>query len=108
MSAYGISFQRWCFFRLQHPGGPEVLEEVAGKDATKDFDDIGHSKDAIEQMKQYCIGDIVEAEKKANRSVTSDIDKEKQKKICIGVCSVLAIGVGVFLIYQGFKYFKSS
>lgn len=88
----------------QHPGGPEVLQENAGKEATKEFDDVGHSKDAIEQMKQYRIGDIVDEEKK---SVIND-DKEQKKKICIGVCSVLAIGVGVFIIYQGYKLLKSS
>lgn len=55
-------------------------------------------------MKQYRIGDIVDEEKK---SVIND-DKEQKKKICIGVCSVLAIGVGVFIIYQGYKLLKSS
>lgn len=30
-------------FHLQHPGGEEVLIEAAGKDATVDFDDVGHS-----------------------------------------------------------------
>lgn len=93
---------------MQHPGGPEVLEEVAGKDATKDFDDVGHSTDAVEQMKQYHIGDIVKDENKSKESVNSGSNQDKKKKICISVCSVLAIGVGVFLIYQSYKYIKSS
>uniref|UniRef100_A0A1B0BNV7 Cytochrome b5 n=1 Tax=Glossina palpalis gambiensis TaxID=67801 RepID=A0A1B0BNV7_9MUSC len=33
-------------FRDEHPGGEEVLIEVAGRDATKDFDEVGHSQDA--------------------------------------------------------------
>lgn len=82
-----------------------MLQENAAKDATKDFDDVGHSKDAIEQMKQYRIGDIVDEEKK--KSVITGEDEQK-KKICIGLCSVLAIGVGLFVIYQGYKLFKSS
>ena len=34
--------------------------EQAGNDGTEAFEDIGHSKDAIEMRKEYFIGDIVE------------------------------------------------
>ena len=30
----------------------------AGKDATVDFEDIGHSESAKEMMPQYCIGEV--------------------------------------------------
>ncbi|KAL4369439.1 hypothetical protein GQ457_05G001020 [Hibiscus cannabinus] len=45
-------------FLEEHPGGDEVLIAVAGKDATDDFEDIGHSDDARELMEKYCIGEI--------------------------------------------------
>ena len=41
-----------------HPGGPEILVENSGIDATEEYDDIGHSDDATEQMQEYCIGRV--------------------------------------------------
>ncbi|CAL8087799.1 unnamed protein product [Calicophoron daubneyi] len=45
-------------FRLEHPGGSEVLEGQAGKCASKAFDEVKHSFRARMWMKRYCIGDI--------------------------------------------------
>jgi cytochrome b involved in lipid metabolism len=41
-----------------HPGGAEVMLDVAGQDADEFFEDIGHSKDARAELKQYLIGDF--------------------------------------------------
>ncbi|KAH6951893.1 hypothetical protein DER45DRAFT_587560 [Fusarium avenaceum] len=41
-----------------HPGGPDVLTEAAGTDASEDFDNAGHSEDAFEIMKDLCVGKI--------------------------------------------------
>nr|XP_048322594.1 cytochrome b5-like [Ziziphus jujuba var. spinosa] len=43
-------------FLEEHPGGEEVLLESAGKDATKDFEDIGHSKAAKHLLLKYQVG----------------------------------------------------
>eukprot|EP01018_Ginkgo_biloba_P020095 Gb_19092 [translate_table: standard] len=45
-------------FMDDHPGGDEVLLSATGKDATDDFEDVGHSDSAREMMEQYCIGEI--------------------------------------------------
>ncbi|XP_077248467.1 cytochrome b5-like [Tasmannia lanceolata] len=45
-------------FMDEHPGGDEVLLAVTGKDATDDFEDVGHSTSAREMMADYCIGEI--------------------------------------------------
>ncbi|MBA0834308.1 hypothetical protein Goarm_006674, partial [Gossypium armourianum] len=42
-------------FLEDHPGGDEVLLAASGKDATNDFEDVGHSDDAREQMQKYYI-----------------------------------------------------
>jgi len=51
-------------FLDEHPGGEEVLLEQAGKDATENFEDVGHSTDARELMKDYHVGTIVEEDRK--------------------------------------------
>jgi len=45
-------------FLNDHPGGPDILLEYVGKDATNEFKDIGHSKDALELVQKYKIGNI--------------------------------------------------
>ena len=45
-------------FLEEHPSGEEVLREQAGGDATKNFEDIGHSTDARELSKTYIIGEV--------------------------------------------------
>ncbi|XP_011879844.1 PREDICTED: cytochrome b5-like [Vollenhovia emeryi] len=50
-------------FLNEHPGGEEVLLDHKGMDGSEDFDDVGHSKDAMELMKKYQVGVLVESEK---------------------------------------------
>ncbi|KAL4594709.1 cytochrome b5 [Castanea sativa] len=45
-------------FMEDHPGGDEVLLSATGKDATNDFEDVGHSDSAREMMEKYYIGEI--------------------------------------------------
>ncbi|EYU45298.1 hypothetical protein ABFS82_06G017100 [Erythranthe guttata] len=48
-------------FMDDHPGGDEVLLSATGKDATNDFEDVGHSDSAREMMDKYYIGEIDKA-----------------------------------------------
>ncbi|KAF2446256.1 hypothetical protein P171DRAFT_430446 [Karstenula rhodostoma CBS 690.94] len=50
-----------------HPGGVDVLIDMAGKDATEGYDDAGHSEDADEIMQSYRIG-IAEDSNKARKT----------------------------------------
>ncbi|XP_037046017.1 cytochrome b5 [Bradysia coprophila] len=74
-----------------HPGGGELITEWAGRDATKGFDDFGHSGDAKKLLKQLKIGELVEEDKKSNRNNTNgktsqnvyaDVAKKKKSFKC--------------------------
>jgi predicted heme/steroid binding protein len=43
-------------FVFEHPGGVDVMMEVAGNDVTQGFKDIGHSQDAIKLAGEHAIG----------------------------------------------------
>lgn len=43
-------------FLDEHPGGEEVILELAGMDATEGFDQIGHSDDARSLLKTMLVG----------------------------------------------------
>ncbi|RAL13071.1 putative cytochrome b5 reductase [Aspergillus homomorphus CBS 101889] len=44
-----------------HPGGAEVLIDVAGTDATEAYEDVGHSEDADDILQTYLIGTLKDA-----------------------------------------------
>jgi cytochrome b involved in lipid metabolism len=40
----------------EHPGGTDILRLHAGEDATREFDDVGHSSTALKQLKSLVVG----------------------------------------------------
>jgi cytochrome b involved in lipid metabolism len=50
-------------FLYEHPGGDDILVEHAGKDASKEFDSIGHSSVAKKMLMKYAVGKLVTTKK---------------------------------------------
>jgi cytochrome b involved in lipid metabolism len=51
----------------EHPGGEEVLMDRAGQNATEDFEDVGHSKDARKQLEKFEIGELLLSERSSKK-----------------------------------------
>lgn len=45
-------------FLDEHPGGYDIILNTTGKDATEDFEEIGHSNAARAMLDKYLIGDF--------------------------------------------------
>ncbi|XP_075163896.1 cytochrome b5 [Haematobia irritans] len=76
-------------FVKDHPGGEDLILEYGGKDATKAFNDVGHSIDAIQDMKLYKIGlvdsdcsqqcQIVTTEKNTQTIIDQNCQRKKKR-----------------------------
>jgi cytochrome b5 len=45
-------------FLEEHPGGEDIMLDSSGRDATREFEDVGHSTDARSQLKELLIGTL--------------------------------------------------
>ncbi len=43
-------------FLEDHPGGPEILHNVAGQECTTNFEEVFHSQKARKMMAKYVVG----------------------------------------------------
>lgn len=82
-----------------HPGGAEVMLDVAGTNADEFFEDIGHSKEARIELSKYLIGTFkMDAETLAKLKA----EAEKQKQRSGGNASMIVILVAIVAIVLGY------
>lgn len=48
-------------FLLEHPGGDDILLDSSGRDATREFEDVGHSGEARAQLAELMVGELRDA-----------------------------------------------
>ena len=85
-----------------HPGGAEVMLDVAGQDADEFFEDIGHSKEARNELKKFYIGEF-KLDEAAIAALKAAAEKKKQDSkpgaafMVVVLVAILAIVFGVYL-----------
>jgi cytochrome b involved in lipid metabolism len=84
-----------------HPGGAEVMLDVAGQDADEFFEDIGHSKEARMELTKFYIGDF-KLDEAALAAMKAAAEKKKQESgpgtafMVIVLVALIAILFGVY------------
>ncbi|XP_053608246.1 cytochrome b5-like isoform X7 [Plodia interpunctella] len=74
-------------FLSEHPGGEDSLLDVAGKDGTLAFEDVGHSADARQMMKKYKIGQLPIAEHSKPVAPCCTVKSKKPKRSSCPDCT---------------------
>ncbi|KFK31291.1 hypothetical protein AALP_AA6G093400 [Arabis alpina] len=82
-------------FLDDHPGGDEVILTATGKDATDDFEDVGHSSTAKAMLDEYYVGDIDSA---TAPTKTKFVPPSKQTESIQDKSSDLVIKILQFLV----------
>mmetsp|Transcript_16005 Transcript_16005/g.34636 ORF Transcript_16005/g.34636 Transcript_16005/m.34636 type:complete len:138 (+) Transcript_16005:61-474(+) len=47
-------------FLVEHPGGEDIMVDSSGRDATREFEDVGHSGDARSMLSGMLVGTLRE------------------------------------------------
>ncbi|KAF0685336.1 Aste57867_22756 [Aphanomyces stellatus] len=89
-----------------HPGGPEIILDLAGQDANEEFEDIGHSLDARKVLEKYEIGTLKESEekkqKKAAKAAAAAAGSSSGNNNALLIVSLLAVFGAMY--YQMMQY----
>mmetsp|Transcript_19965 Transcript_19965/g.64310 ORF Transcript_19965/g.64310 Transcript_19965/m.64310 type:complete len:134 (+) Transcript_19965:158-559(+) len=86
-----------------HPGGAEVMLEVAGKYADDMFEDIGHSNEARKQLKQFLVGKLDATEEEIaelGAKSTTIAGAGSGGALLALLIAAIAVAVGVFFYTQ--------
>lgn len=88
-----------------HPGGAEVMLDVAGQDADEFFEDIGHSNDARKELTKHYIGDY-----KIDPAVLAKMKEDAEKAAAAqqSASGNMMLILIVALVAIAFGYYKTQ
>lgn len=89
----------------EHPGGEEVILDVAGQDATEAFEDVGHSDEARETLDKLICGTLKRGPNdptpKTSSGATAPAAQTDAAGMGIAFYAVMIIGAGIgYLAYN--------
>eukprot|EP00553_Chaetoceros_curvisetus_P000116 CAMPEP_0204625896 /NCGR_PEP_ID=MMETSP0717-20131115/11520_1 /ASSEMBLY_ACC=CAM_ASM_000666 /TAXON_ID=230516 /ORGANISM="Chaetoceros curvisetus" /LENGTH=130 /DNA_ID=CAMNT_0051641685 /DNA_START=39 /DNA_END=431 /DNA_ORIENTATION=- len=83
-----------------HPGGAEVLLDVSGQDADEFFEDIGHSKDARDELQKHLVGvlklDEAEIKRRAEAAKAAAEGGSGGMNMIVILIALLAVAFGYY------------
>jgi len=96
----------------EHPGGEEVLLDVAGQDATEAFEDVGHSDEAREILTGLLIGDLKRGASdpapKTAAGNTTGASGSASQGAGLGIGVYAAILIGGAIAFGVYKYTQTQ
>lgn len=98
MSVHAVVYNVSAYLE-DHPGGEEVLLDRGGKDATEEFEDVGHSNEARKALKPYEIGMLPPSEREA---------KSTSEGAGGGGGAILALPVLLVAIGAGYYFYSTQ
>ncbi|DAA79122.1 TPA_exp: Uncharacterized protein A8136_2907 [Trichophyton benhamiae CBS 112371] len=95
----------------EHPGGEEVLLDVAGQDSTEAFEDVGHSDEAREILEGLKVGTLKRlpgdpAPAAAPTTTATSTSSSDSTGLGIGLYAVLLVGAA--LAYGVYQYMATQ
>lgn len=90
-------------FLPEHPGGEEVLMDVSGQDATEAFEDVGHSDEARDLLKDLYVGELQGTAQKTRDGDVPGVDISGNKRDAGSYMSIVFVLVAV-VAFAAYKY----
>jgi cytochrome b involved in lipid metabolism len=81
-------------YAASHPGGEQVLAEVAGGDATASFENVGHSEAARRKVATLSVGQYADAARRNGERKASFFDSPVTVHLPLVLLVALAVGTG--------------
>ncbi|KAL0488753.1 hypothetical protein AKO1_015816 [Acrasis kona] len=94
-------------YKHLHPGSEDILLELAGGDASESFENVGHSNEAKETLKDLVIGTVKGGPKKVVPEPAKPAPKTESAQESSGMSSIIKFVVVPVLLFIGVYFFTN-